>query len=115
MGVPPSPLPSKSLDWRGVCKNALQNLEPLGIRGQNIDNKELTGVFASAACTAHALTMICFLLVEGKVGCHRVDVENDKSGSREATTEYSPGRKPWVSPKPNPRAHAGAHPIELLS
>jgi hypothetical protein len=49
--APPSPTPSESLDWRGVYKNGLQNLEPLGVRGKNLDNKQLAAFFALDACT----------------------------------------------------------------
>jgi hypothetical protein len=62
----------KSLDWGGVCKNGLQNLEPQGVRGQDIDNTRLTAVFAIAARTASALVMIYFFAVGGKVGCHSI-------------------------------------------
>ena len=48
-GIPPSPHPSESLDWRGFRKNGPQNLERLGVRGQNLDFKELTGLFEAAA------------------------------------------------------------------
>jgi hypothetical protein len=44
-GVPPSPTRSECRDWRGFRKNALQNLEPLGLKGQNIDNKGLAAFF----------------------------------------------------------------------
>jgi hypothetical protein len=54
-GIPPSPHPYERLDWRGVCKNALQNLEPLGVRGQNLENKGVAAVFAMTTCTASAL------------------------------------------------------------
>jgi hypothetical protein len=59
----PSPTPSKSLDWRGFCKNGSQNLEPQGFRGQNLDNKGLAAFFAVGACTASALTI--FYLIAG--------------------------------------------------
>ena len=42
VGVPPSPHPSECLDWRGFYKNGLQNLEPVGVTGQNLDKKEVT-------------------------------------------------------------------------
>src|SRR5438445_10626558 len=51
-GIPPSPLPSESRDRRGVCKKCLQNLEPQGFRGQNLDNKGVAAFFEVAACTA---------------------------------------------------------------
>src|SRR5437016_14377284 len=49
--VAPSPTPSESLDWRGFCKNGLQHLESQGLRGRNLDNKELAPFFGAAACT----------------------------------------------------------------
>jgi hypothetical protein len=66
----PSPHPSEWLDWRGVCKKCLQNLEPQGFKGQNIDNKGLAVFFATALDTASALNMICSFGEEGKVRCH---------------------------------------------
>jgi len=60
-GYTPSPPTSESLDWRGSCKNGPQNLEGKELRGQNIDNKGLTALFAVATCTASALTIFCFL------------------------------------------------------
>src|SRR6266567_1982962 len=70
-GYPPSPAPSECLDWRGVCKNGLQNLERLRVRGQNLYNKGVVASFAEALSTASALTMICCLNFEVKVGCHK--------------------------------------------
>jgi len=69
-GVYP-PHPSESRDWRGVCKNGLQNLEPQGFRGQDLENKRATALFAVAAATATVSTMICFLNSRVKVGCHK--------------------------------------------
>ena len=69
-GIPPSPTPLKSRDWRGVCKNGLQNLERLGVRGQNLDFNELADVLASGSPIAFALTMICFLRFQRKGRCH---------------------------------------------
>ena len=51
VGIPPSPPSSKSHDGRGFCKNGLQNLEPQGFRGQNLDNKGLAAFFVVDACT----------------------------------------------------------------
>jgi len=48
LGYPLPPPPSESLDWRGVCKNGLQNIEPLKGRGQNLDFKDLA-TFLQAA------------------------------------------------------------------
>jgi hypothetical protein len=42
----PYPLPHplwKARDWREFCKMCLQNLEPKGVRGQNLENKEFGG------------------------------------------------------------------------
>src|SRR5271169_4394044 len=69
-GIPPSPCPSESLDWRGFRKSDLQNLEPQGFRGQDHDNTGLAGFFVVVGCTASALTIFCFLAEERKVRCH---------------------------------------------
>jgi hypothetical protein len=74
-GVPPSPLPSESLDWRGVCKNGLQNLEGVGVRGQNLDPKGLTAYLDHCPHTAFALAIICSFHSRGKVGCHTAAVD----------------------------------------
>src|ERR1039457_6513094 len=39
----PSPYRSECRDWRGIYKVCLQNLEPQGVRGQNLENKVLGG------------------------------------------------------------------------
>jgi hypothetical protein len=67
----PSPLATESLDWRGFCKNALQNLEPQELRGQDLDNEGVTIRLAFLVSTASALTMICRLNFEVKVGRHK--------------------------------------------
>src|ERR1035438_3598148 len=67
----PLPTPLETLDWRWVYKGGLQDLERLGLRGQNRDNKRVASHFVVGACTASALTMICFYYLRGKVGCHR--------------------------------------------
>jgi hypothetical protein len=68
--VPP-PLPtSEWLDWRGVCKNGLQNLEPQGVTGQNLDSKEVAPFFYRRSLTCSALTIMRFLRVRRKVRCH---------------------------------------------
>jgi hypothetical protein len=64
-GTPPLH-PLRSRDWRGVCKNGLQNLERLGVRDQNLDFKELAGFFVSGLPTAFALVMIYFLKLSRK-------------------------------------------------
>ena len=69
-GVYPSPDPSESRDWRGVCKNVLQNLEAEGLRAQNLENMRVTALFVEAGCAASASTMICFLDSWVRVGCH---------------------------------------------
>jgi len=76
--VPPPPHPSDSLDWGGVRKNALQNLDPQQVRGHDFDNKELAGFLKPARPTAYALTMICFFLDRRKVRCHSAGVEKLK-------------------------------------
>jgi len=58
---PPPPHTSESLDWRGLYKNGLQNIEPQGFRGQNLDNNRLAAFLAVAVCSASALTMFCSL------------------------------------------------------
>jgi len=73
-GGTPSPLPWESRDWRGVCKNGLQDLERLGFRGQNLERKGLAVFFAVDVCTASALTMICSFGFEVKVGCHKAEL-----------------------------------------
>jgi hypothetical protein len=69
VGSPPHP-PSKRRDWRGVCKNGLQNLERLGVRSQNLENKGVKALFTGFAYTASALAMICCLDFRVKGGCH---------------------------------------------
>ena len=61
VGTLPCTRPPEDLDWRGFCKNTLQNLKRLGVRGQNLENKELAAYVAVAGSTAFALTMICLL------------------------------------------------------
>jgi hypothetical protein len=68
--VPPSPNPFECLAWRGFCKNAAQNLEPQGFKGQNIDFKELVGGSGQLQSTAFAATMMGFLAKWHKVRCH---------------------------------------------
>ena len=75
MGYPPPPDPLKTLDWRGLCKNGLQNLEGVVVRGQNLDLKGLTDYFNHGVHTAFALAMICSFRLRGKVGCHNGPVE----------------------------------------
>ena len=94
-GIPPSPTPLKSLDWRGVCKNGLQNIERLGVRGQNLDFKELAGFSASSSRTAFALAIIRFLNFRRKGRCHIGLWISLSSSSQRAEGEmgYTPGRK----------------------
>jgi hypothetical protein len=40
--APPLLPPSECRDWRGVCKNGLQNLESQGVRSQNLGIIHLT-------------------------------------------------------------------------
>src|ERR1700733_4810383 len=60
-GYPPPPPPLESLDWRGFCKNGLQNLERLEVRGQNIDNKAVMRFFSASSFTAFASAIICLV------------------------------------------------------
>jgi len=77
VGRYPSPLPPplESRDWRGFRKNGLQNLQPQGFRGQNIDNKQLRLLAGHSLCTAWALIIICFSNFSRKVRCHITPVE----------------------------------------
>jgi hypothetical protein len=61
------PPPFECLDGRGVCKNALQNLEPQGFRGQNLDNKELAGFSARLLDAVSALNIGYSFGREGKL------------------------------------------------
>jgi hypothetical protein len=45
---PPFPLTSETRDWHGFYKMCLQNLEPQGVRGQNLENKALGGPGATS-------------------------------------------------------------------
>ena len=58
IGVPPPPTPFKSLDWHGFCENGLQNLERLGVRGQNLENKGVARIFLISSHTAFASAMM---------------------------------------------------------
>ena len=69
-GIPPSPPSLKTLEWRGFRKNGLQDLEPQGFRGQNIDNKGLMPLNAFLERIAFALSMICAFNCVVKVRCH---------------------------------------------
>lgn len=67
---PPSPTPLRCRDWRGVYKNGLQNLERVGVRGQNLENKAVKTLVAIFLFTASALTMIGSFDFRVKVRCH---------------------------------------------
>jgi hypothetical protein len=71
----PLPPTAESLDWSGVCKNALQGLEPIRLKGQNLDNTGVIAIPALFAYTASAFTMICSSNFEVKVRCHMGSVE----------------------------------------
>src|SRR5580698_3052094 len=71
LGVPPSPPPLEGLDWRGFCKNALQNLERQRFTGQNPDNKGVSDSSAVSGCAASALIIICRLKTWVKVEDHK--------------------------------------------
>jgi len=53
--LPPSPYTLKSRDWRGVYKKCLQNLEPQGVRGQNLENTAVSGAHFPQLRTATAM------------------------------------------------------------
>lgn len=72
---PPLPPPLESRDRRGFCKSGVQNLEPQGFRGQNLDNKELRRLAGDSRCTACALVIIRFSNFSRKVRCHIRPVE----------------------------------------
>jgi hypothetical protein len=69
-GIPPHSHPFECLDWRGVYKNALQNLEPEEVTCQNLENKRVSSALAIFSYTASALTMMCSLNFGVKVRCH---------------------------------------------
>ena len=58
-GIPPPPHPSKSRARSGFCKNGLQNIERVRVRGQNIDFKDLVSLSGLPGQTAFALAIIC--------------------------------------------------------
>jgi hypothetical protein len=82
--APPLLPPSECRDWRGVCKNGLQNLESQGVRSQNLENTVLRALIATSACTAPALAMICCLNSRVKVGCHTAVWKMRRRVSRES-------------------------------
>jgi hypothetical protein len=49
----PSPSTFKSRDWRGVYKKCLQNLEPQGVKGQNLENTVVNSAFSSSFGLGH--------------------------------------------------------------
>ena len=70
----PLPPPSERLDWRGFRKKCLQNLDPQGFRGQNLDNKQLAG-FSEARVYRYRLDKNLLSFSRVKVGCHKDAVE----------------------------------------
>jgi hypothetical protein len=64
----------------------LQNLEPQGLRGQNLENKGVSSWLPDFADTASALTMICSLDFPGQGQMSQGLVENwDAKGNRNAS------------------------------
>jgi hypothetical protein len=82
LGYPPSPHPSEDLDWRGVCKKCLQNLDVKELRGQNLDNKGVRASVAVFVYTASAMTIIRSFLADGKVRCHMRPVNHATLSTR---------------------------------
>ena len=80
-GGTPLPPGSESRGRRGFHKIGLQNLEPKGLRIQNLENKAVEAETALLAPTALALTMFCSLGFCGKVRCHiaLVEIPSDKA------------------------------------
>jgi hypothetical protein len=53
-GYTPLPHTSERLNWGGVCKNGVQNLEPQRFRGQNLENKGVMTIPVLLVRTASA-------------------------------------------------------------
>jgi hypothetical protein len=94
--VPPLPPPSECRDWREVCKNGLQNLEPQGFRGQNLENKGVRAQLAISACTASALTMICSLNSGIKVRRH-IGLWKTRGRESHESHPFAKSRKGWAT------------------
>ena len=73
--VSPLPSPLRYRSGRGFRKNGLQNLEHVGVRGQNLDSKRVARFGSSLTDTASALTMISLSIFRVKVRCHTVPVD----------------------------------------
>jgi len=60
--IPPPSGISESRDGRGSCKNALQNLERVGVKSQNLENKRVAAILGFVTSTAFGLLIVnCFL------------------------------------------------------
>lgn len=80
--VSPLPPTSERLDWGGVCKSGVQNLEPQRFRGQNLESKGVIAIPKLLVRTASALTIICSSNSGVKVRCHMDCVENARTRFR---------------------------------
>src|SRR5450631_471992 len=70
--LPPPPLAFKTRDWRGVYKVCLQNLEPQGVRGQNLEDKALgEGCFEFTHGVADAYDALVRILRQGRMSHER--------------------------------------------
>jgi hypothetical protein len=76
-GVPPSPPSICGIIT--LARNSPQNPHDKELRGQNLDNKGLTGLRLALEQTVTASTMIADLELRGKVRCHSGAVENAPS------------------------------------
>jgi|SRR5580658_722802 hypothetical protein len=71
LGTPLPPTPLKALTGAGFAKNGLQNLERLGLRGQNLDNKDFMAAGAVAVPVASALKSSASLVLRSRLDVTR--------------------------------------------
>jgi hypothetical protein len=76
----PLPPPLNAATGAGVCKNALQNLERQGFKGENLEYKRVRSPLPISVCTASALTTICglnsWIKVRGHTGLWKTEGES---------------------------------------
>ena len=80
-GIPPPPTLPEAAPGAGFAKMACKNIERVGVRGQNIDFKDLTSFFEPTEQTAFALAIFYFPDFWRKVRCHNRPVEISGSHS----------------------------------